>query len=164
MGRMISIIAALFLVFCFFLPWVSVSCSGQPVATVSGQDLAGGRTIEAFGSTERIEGEAILYLVPLSGVMALGLALLSGRTGKGASIMQIVVGVVAVLLLYLTWSNMQSQIRQYNFEVSLKIGFLGSIFAVLGIIAGAVLSMGDATAPGIPGASYDEIDSSWDDW
>ena len=129
MGRMISSLAALFLILCFFLPWVTVSCSGRPVATVSGQDLAAGLTVETFGNAEHFEGETILYLVPLAGALALGLALIGGRAGRGASIVQIVLAVLVALLLYLTWSNMQSQVRQYNFDVSLKVGFLGSVFA-----------------------------------
>jgi lysylphosphatidylglycerol synthetase-like protein (DUF2156 family) len=161
---MISSAAALLLMLCFFLPWVTVSCSGQPVATVSGQDLASGMTVEAFGSSEHLEGETVLYLVPLAGVIALGLALIGGRVGKGLSIAQIILAVLVSLLLFLTWNNMQSQIRQYNLDVSLKIGFLGSILAVLGIIAGAVLSMSDTSPPKSFEGAYDDIESSWDDW
>jgi hypothetical protein len=34
------------IILCFFLPWVSVSCQGQPIVTFSGFQLAKGTTFD----------------------------------------------------------------------------------------------------------------------
>ena len=62
----------------FFLPWMTISCSGQPLATATGLGLAIGKVTPAAGpmagSTGPSGGEMSIWLVLAIVVIAAGLA------------------------------------------------------------------------------------------
>jgi hypothetical protein len=64
--------------FCFFLPFTTVSCQEQQLATLNGIELAGGkevRTPSILGSpskSQKIPGEPLAALAILSGLLGLG--------------------------------------------------------------------------------------------
>jgi hypothetical protein len=64
--------------FCFFLPFITVSCQQREVATLNGIELAGGKEIKtpaAFGQasrTKRTDGDPLAALAILSGLVGLG--------------------------------------------------------------------------------------------
>jgi hypothetical protein len=64
--------------FCFFLPFLTVSCQQQEVVTFNGIELAGGKEIKTpnvFGQnsqTEKTDGDPLAALAILSGLVGLG--------------------------------------------------------------------------------------------
>jgi hypothetical protein len=64
--------------FCFFLPFTTVSCQQQQLTTFNGVELAGGKEVKTpsiLGSpskTEKIPGEPLAALAILSGLVGLG--------------------------------------------------------------------------------------------
>jgi hypothetical protein len=64
--------------FCFFLPFTTISCQQQQLATLNGVELAGGKEVKTpsiLGSpskTEKIPGEPLAALAILSGLVGLG--------------------------------------------------------------------------------------------
>jgi hypothetical protein len=67
-GKILSTSAALIVLICFFLPWVTVSCSEQEVATLSGYDLSVGTDIDLGVGTEEVDPDPIIFVVPLAAV------------------------------------------------------------------------------------------------
>ena len=86
--RGINLSLAVFVVICFFLPWVQVSCVGLH-SSLSGRHLAS-------------EGDRHLWLIPLMMVMVFALGL--GRDWKrrvmSFGLASVICGVVAALLIY----------------------------------------------------------------
>lgn len=58
-------------VICFFLPWVLVSCGGQPVASISGWQLAAGGSISTGWGSQPIPSSPMLFLVLLAALASL---------------------------------------------------------------------------------------------
>ncbi|MCL1982741.1 MAG: hypothetical protein FWG53_06635 [Clostridiales bacterium] len=66
-------VVAVLLVVLFFLPWFTVNCQGVRIS-FNGLDVAFGKTVTAFGSSQRIEGKAVyvvLLLIPAVQFLAL---------------------------------------------------------------------------------------------
>src|SRR5688500_15220257 len=82
-GNIIIGPAAVIAFVCFFLPWVTSSCRGQEVATLSGRELAAGTTVEVrpvsnapLGQTQEIEPQRRLFAIPIAAVACLALVAL----------------------------------------------------------------------------------------
>jgi hypothetical protein len=81
-GYKVSSSSAALAIVCFFLPWVMVSCSGQPLLSLSGWDLAAGKTLETGFGSEKMPGEPLMFLALLPGLAVFGLAYLTSVRGK----------------------------------------------------------------------------------
>jgi len=152
-GRYISGAAGAIIVLCFFLPWVSVSCAGQPVGELSGLDLASGSQI--------VPEDLKIYLIPLAGLIVLGLVALVVRRAiseEASAGGQIFTALLAALILWLKWNDMSVEsgsldfmealtseatgIRGGNiFTISTEIGLYGTILGLLLVLVGAAVAL-----------------------
>jgi len=151
-NRIIGPAAAIALV-CFFLPWVLVSCGGQPMASFSGWQLAAGGNIQTGFGTQPIEGSPVLFLVLLAAIGCLALVYFGYQrqivTRTGAYIATGLAG-ASLLILLAKFSGAQSQATQPGVTVKLQYGLWGTVLANVAIIIGAVLDLreeGSQTGP-----------------
>jgi hypothetical protein len=122
---------------CFLLPFVTVSCNGQKVATFSGVQLAAGTTLEQpqmFGPAQKrsVDPEPMAGVAALCAIVGLGLSFL--RRGALGSGLCGVAGMVALLLLKSIMDLQIAQSGQGMFQLDYGGGY---ILALLSLITGA---------------------------
>jgi hypothetical protein len=93
-----------FVLFCFFLPFVSVSCQQQKVATFTGIQLVTGTNVQepqlvGPPKSDRLNPEPLAILAFFCGVIGLGLSFLKGRNRGIASATFAAGGAIALLFL-----------------------------------------------------------------
>jgi len=125
---------------CFFLPFVTFSCQGQKIVSLSGIQMVAGTSVQQpqmFGppKSEKLNAEPLAVLALLCGALGLGLSFLKGRGGAIAS--AAAGGLAAILLLALK-SKIQGDavakgggILQVNYEV----GFYAVVVLFLAAVA-----------------------------
>lgn len=117
--------------FCFFLPFVTVSCPGGQY-TFSGTDLVTGGTVEG----QDLEGEPLAGLALVSAGLGLGVLMIKRRE---SDVMAIAAGALGAILLLLLKVKIENDVLQQGggmTAVSFGVGYWGSL---LGLGAGSVL-------------------------
>jgi lysylphosphatidylglycerol synthetase-like protein (DUF2156 family) len=122
--------------FCFFLPFVTVSCGGMKVFTLSGQQMATGTSIEdpqAFGpsKTQRIDPDPFAAVAWLSALAGVVLSLVGRRLAASVS------GAAGAVSLGVMASRLEGQVQKATEgmgQTNLEIGFT---FAISLLIAAA---------------------------
>lgn len=153
-GNKIVGTAASIAVICFFLPWVLVSCGGQPVASINGWQLAAGGSVNTGYVSQPIPDSPVLFLVLLAALVALATVYLVYKDqleARRAAVMATISGAVALFTLFIRLSGAQSQ-TSMGVSVQLEVGFWGTVLAHVGIIVGAVLDLRAATGGQAAGA------------
>ena len=123
---------------CFLLPFVTVSCNGQKVASLTGVELATGTTVEqpqVFGPAQkkRVGAEPVATLAALCAIAGIGLSFLGSRL----AIAPAVSGAAGALFLLLLQSKLNSDMSkevQGAFRLEWEVGF---VLVLLFFIAGA---------------------------
>ena len=123
---------------CFLLPFVTVSCNGQKVASLTGVELATGTTVEqpqVFGQAQkkRVGAEPLATLAALCAIAGIGLSFLGSRL----AIAPAVSGAAGALFLLLLQSKLNSDMSkevQGAFRLDWEVGF---VLVLLFFIAGA---------------------------
>ena len=141
---------ALTVLVCFFLPWMMVSCFGQPVAEFSGLDLAMGPEIPgAFGS-ERGDATPSLFILTAIAliVLLLGLAAASRRNVNlldQLGILLVGLGPLLMLGINLFGSSERSELAAQGILIEYRIGIWGTLVGLVLIIGGGLMNwMGSA--------------------
>jgi len=126
-------------ILCFFLPWVTVSCGGQRIATFSGIQMVAGTTVEEpqmFGPPKKrkVEAEPLALLAFLSA--ACGFAISFIRNKKGAILTSITSGMGLIFLLLLKSKLDNEAVRQGEgiLQVHYMTGFYLAIIFFLSAI------------------------------
>jgi len=104
---------------CFFLPWVSVSCQGQPIVTLSGFQLAKGTTLDQprIGhqkiaqpkQTKKVNLEIFALLSLIVAVGGLASCFMKGRAG---TILPAIGGILGVIFLVLMRFKLSREISK----------------------------------------------------
>ena len=123
---------------CFLLPFVTVSCNGQKVASLTGVELATGTTVEqpqVFGPAQkkRVGAEPLATLAALCAIAGIGLSFLGSRL----AIAPAVSGAAGALFLLLLQSKLNSDMSkevQGAFRLDWEVGF---VLVLLFFVAGA---------------------------
>ena len=123
---------------CFLLPFVTVSCNGQKMASLTGIQLATGTTVDqpqAFGPSQKknVGAEPLATLALLCAIAGLGLSFLGIRL----AIAPAVSGAAGALFLLLLQSKLNSDMSkevQGAFRLDWEMGFA---LALLFFVAGA---------------------------
>lgn len=102
--RKLSPAAFVLALICFFLPFVTFSCQGQTVATLSGVQLATGTRIpqpQVFGPPKehKVDAEPLATVAFLSVLLGVGLSFLRGRKWGIGSAALAVLGVILLAAL-----------------------------------------------------------------
>lgn len=142
-GYAITSPGALLALLCFFLPWVLVSCGGQPVAEFSGWELASGAPVQTAFGPQEMEATPLFFAVPVGALAALGLALAASRRADMTTldvIGPLLAGVLPLAVLLLRYMNARDEMLSSGLEVSLRFGLWGVLAGLLAIAAGAVVN------------------------
>jgi hypothetical protein len=122
-----SSIGAAIVVICFFLPWVSVSCAGRQVVSLTGGEIA-------TGSYSEVQAYPAVFLLPLIG--AIGFIAINGK--RESSIISIIVGglgCVGLLILMSSIGSMKNQtssggVLEINYEIGIWGQWVGNIIQI----------------------------------
>ncbi|HMC31579.1 MAG TPA: zinc ribbon domain-containing protein [Candidatus Angelobacter sp.] len=128
MKSKVSPVLFLVTVLCFLLPFVTVSCNGQKVATFTGVQLAAGTTVEQpqmFGRPmeKRVDAQPLATVAFICAIAGIGLSFLGVR----AAIAPAISGIVGALLLVWLQSKLSSDISkqaQSMFRLEYESGFV----------------------------------------
>lgn len=114
-----------FALFCFLLPFVTLSCPGMD-ATLTGAQLATGTTLEG----QQIGGDVVAVAALLFTACALGLSLIPGREALVGAMLTGVSGALSLLLLGLRLPQLAHQQTEGLVRVSFEVGYWLSLAAV----------------------------------
>jgi hypothetical protein len=124
---------------CFFLPFVTVSCGGVKVFTLSGQQLATGASIQipqAFGppKAQRTDPNPLASVTALCALLGVALSLAGRKLAVGG----VVTGAVGAVSLGVMGARMQGDIQRATEglgQASLEPGFSLTVFLLLAAAA-----------------------------
>jgi hypothetical protein len=131
-----------FALFCFLLPFATVSCNQQKVASFTGFQLVLGTTVpqpQMFGPSkmQRVDGEPLAILAFLSCLVALGLGFAKSRNTEIGAAVLAGIGVVCLLMLK---SKLQDEVLRQSSDI-LQVNYeSGYWLAVLAILAAGGLA------------------------
>jgi len=144
MGSRSKVSIAIFIAasLCFLLPFITVSCGGQRIVTVSGVQLATGTNLDQpqmLGPAQKksVDPEPLVSLAALCAII--GLVLSFGGSAK-AALGPAISGGLGFLLLLLLRAKMDDQIARQSrdmLQVSYEAGYT---LTLLLLIAGAALN------------------------
>lgn len=144
-GKIFSGSAALVVLLCFFIPWISVSCGGQEIATFSGYELTTGKEIDLGIGSEEVEGDLYYLVVPLTVIVVIGLVMLDSLTGFPRSLSavgQVSAAFFSLIILVYKWIETRSESSDIGFvSFSPEIGVVGVVLGLMAIMVGAVISL-----------------------
>lgn len=143
-GNKIVGAAASVAVICFFLPWVLVSCGGQPVASISGWQLAAGGSVSTGWGSQPIPSSPMLFLVLLAALAPLAAVYLAYKQQlklRSAALTALASAAVALLTLVIQFSDGQHEASSMGVSTQREVGFWGTVLAHLAIVAGGLLDL-----------------------
>lgn len=144
-GKWISSPAALVVLACFFLPWVTVSCEGTEIGEYSGYELMTGDLVDntgipLFDSVDEASADYLLAAIPLAAILtlvAVGLSF-SQVSESNAGFTAIGAAVLGILVLAFRWySNMGDEML----ETQIEMGVWGTVAGLSGILIGGIVSV-----------------------
>jgi hypothetical protein len=95
---------ALLVIICFFLPWISVSCLGSEIMTMSGWNIANGGEAPSTWGPEYIDGYPLLFFTPTAAILICLVfywQLIRGRAGVPDTLAQMAMAVLGFLVVLL---------------------------------------------------------------
>lgn len=142
-ARKISPATLILTLICFFLPFVTFSCQGRAIGSLSGMQLSTGTTVQQpqmFGppKAQKIAAEPLASLALLCVLVGLGLSFLKGRKGAAGSA---ALACLAVFFLVGLKSKLESDaLRQAGGVVQLSFD-AGYYFSLVLLLAAAGLGV-----------------------
>lgn len=162
-GNYISGPAAVLVLLFFFLPWVTVSCNGQPLGQFSGYDLAAGVPVSTLVGSEALSplgglpGDPALFLVPLVALITLLWVILAFvkrewevYTGAG-TVAAAVLGVLVLVWRWLIIPAQPGELVAISYEPAMWLTLAGLAGIILGGGLSIVLSRRETAVSFIPG-------------
>jgi len=123
---------------CFFLPFATVSCSGEKLITLTGQQMATGTTIEApslAGESDKRKTDPNPFAAVgmLCAVAGIGLSLL----GRRLAAVPAAAGAAGAVSLFLMRATMDSEIQRQSVGMVISVSYeYGFAVALLLLLAG----------------------------
>lgn len=99
---------------CFVLPFVTVSCNGQKVMSLSGIQLMTGTSIEqpgmfgGKGQAKKVDGEPVAIIAFIAGIAGLGLSFMKNRK---SSIIPAGLGLIGLIMLLVIKIRLDGQVN-----------------------------------------------------
>jgi len=124
---------------CFFLPFLTFSCQGQKVLSLSGLQLVTGTSIQQpqmFGppQSQKVDPEPLAILAFLCGVLGLAMSFLKGRA---SAIAPAATGGIAAILLLVMKSRIEGDVLNKGggvVQVNYDVGFYIVVFLFLAAV------------------------------
>jgi hypothetical protein len=143
-GRIISSSAALVVLMCFFLPWITVSCGEEDIDSLSGYELTTGTEIDLGVGAEEVESDLIFLAVPLAALIAAGLifgAWTGSIPGTTAAAGQVAAASITLIILSYKWLEARSDASEVGFvSFSPEYGLWGVVLGLIVIAVTAIIS------------------------
>ncbi len=127
--------------FCFFLPFLNVSCGGQKVATFTGIQLVTGTTIEQPSilgerkTAQRVSAEPLAIFGFLCAIVGFSVSFLKGRKSPVALAITGAAGSILLLLLKAKIDNDVLREGRGILQLSYDMGFWLAFFLFLSVAA-----------------------------
>jgi hypothetical protein len=137
-------------VFCFFLPFISVSCGGQKLMSFTGIQLATGPTYQEptmFGpaQTKKIDPEPLAYLALGAGIIG---ALLGFINGKPGQMLAGVCGTIGLVMLIMLKFKLESDLaKQPVLQINYETGYWGAGFVYLAGVLSSIFFSSQVKRP-----------------
>jgi len=137
---------------CFFLPFVSASCGGQKLVTLSGVQLVTGTTVEGsrpsediFGTErerQKVDAEPLAISALITTLVGLGLSFLKNRR---SAIAPAIAGAATVILLLTLKYKLDNDVLKEGegmIQIEYNFGFwLAFLFSILAVVLNLFLFM-----------------------
>jgi len=129
---------AALVVVCFFLPWIAVSCEGQPMITLSGLDMARAGAVGA--------GRSELYLVVGAGLISLlvlAYVYQRGYVDTTSAVVQLGLAVIGFVPIGLVYLDLRPEAQDATVAVTAntQLGLWATLLGLLLIAVGGVLDL-----------------------
>jgi hypothetical protein len=139
--KKISPVLFAFIILCFFLPFINISCSGQKVLSLSGIQLVTGTSLEeeepfsGKKSSEKIDSEPLAIVVFVAAIAGLAFSFI--KSEKSALLPAITGGIGGGTLLFLKAKIDQEVLREGQgiIQVEYAIGFWLILFSLFAAVA-----------------------------
>jgi hypothetical protein len=132
----------------FFLPWISVSCQGQPAISLSGWNLAaGGQVSTALGPIPLGAGSPEIFIMLLAAIACAvlgGLVFTRRMPDQAAAVAALAAVALSVLIFLSKVGNPQASqagVDPSMLRIDPQIGLIGTLLAYVAIVVGAVLDL-----------------------
>lgn len=133
----IARVLALIAILAFFLPFCTVSCSGQDLDTMSASEMAFGKEFSVMGETEKVDGDAKVLVLLLLPLILVGCSFIKKHL---VSFITYVAEAISVLLYnsYIL-KSLREACAEYNCSVRTEIGYVlfqvhGWLMLAIGVI------------------------------
>ena len=141
-GKPISGSAIVLVLICFFLPWVTVSCDGSDVVTLSGYELSVGKVYTNYG--EKTEADPLVFVVPAAVLLAVGALFIANAKVSGAG--QLVCAAAGLGIMGLKWQTMLDG-QTASVKIATEYGAWGTLAGLLLLLLGGVLTLAIKESP-----------------
>jgi hypothetical protein len=148
-GKFLTAPAGLLICILFFLPWVTVSCSGDDLGELTGYQLSLG---EEDVSSDEFTPDPLLLVIPVTGLLAiLASILLFVRPDKSRIVggVLLFMAMAAITIPLVRGIQLQNAYSNATYEVLLRPSLWGTMVGLLGVFAGGVIDL--IRAPAIRG-------------
>ena len=140
-GHRLSIVGAVLVVISFFLPWITVSCSSLYSVSFTGYELAAGKQIGG----ESVQGDQYVWLILVSALVSLVLVIASVEWWLDEplpSLGQLASAGIALLIVFLKWLDMRSQIEEAVIaNTHTELGLWGTLAGLLFVAVGGLWNL-----------------------
>ncbi len=139
-GRFVSGSGALLVLLFFFLPWILVSCGGQPMGTMSGWELAAGTSLGG----EHVDGNPVVFAFLVIAILALAIAIALRHSIAFAAV-EVFLGIGAIIFLLILYMQMRQEVMQELgglIRLTPKAGLIGSLIGFFFIATGGAIEGG----------------------
>jgi len=139
----IARVLALIAIVAFFLPFCTISCSGQEIDRMSAAQIAAGKEVVAMGESTRVDGDPTAFVLILLPIVVIGISFV--RKHIIAYITYICEAVSILLYNSYLVQALEKACREYNCTAHTEIGYVlfqlhGWLMIVIGVI-GIVLTL-----------------------
>ncbi|MFQ5611992.1 MAG: carbohydrate ABC transporter permease [Anaerolineae bacterium] len=143
-GNVIALAGAALAIIAFFLPWIGFVNNGVLVGTLTGLRIGSSPVVAFSGGREVFRGSPTSYLVPIAGIIVIGLVLLAYRRGKvterdGFGVF--VAGLLPLLILWAQFSSAQRAAQKEGVDLVFQYGFIGVVLALIGLVIAGGLNI-----------------------
>lgn len=143
-GNIMAIPGAILAIICFFLPWLGFVSGGALVSTLTGLRIGAGPVVALSGGTEVFRGSPTSYLVPLAGLIVLGMVFVAFRRGyvvEWDGFGLIIAGLLPLLILLGQYGTAQRDAAKLGVDLEYQYGMIGVFVALMVLVVAGVLNV-----------------------
>ncbi len=174
-SSLISGPAAFFILIAFFLPWITISCSGTELVDASGYEMATGIKVDdevssETDSSDTDDSDGYLLIIPIMALLTLvvaGVRLAAVGTSQMAAVVYLVAGAFGLGAHLIEFIQLQSDISDLEetsgeiIELSYKFGWWLSILGLIAVLVAAFVAFREREQRAAPYPPYQQPGSGY---